>query len=107
MEKSRKRQAESNDDEPSTKHPRGRLKKVINLSRYPAIRKDADSDDSSQQYDAIAKELEKPNPRKEILLPLMKATFYSRRKYVLESNDSVFNKLSKFPGLKLPSLVCM
>ena len=105
VEKSRKRSA-SNDDLPPGKRARGRPKKIISLSRYPAIRKDVDTSDDSTQQQAITKELQKQNPRKEILLPLMKETFYSRRKYILECNDSVFDKLTKFPGLKMPPLVC-
>ena len=60
-----------------------------------------------EHVEAISKEMEKEKPRKDILLPLMKSTFYFRRKYILESEDSVFVKLEKFPGLKMPSLVCL
>lgn len=106
VEKSRKRVA-SRGDEPSEKRARGRPKKIINLSRYPSIRKDVNCDDDvqQQQLEAIAKEMEKSSPRKEILLPLMKETFYSRRKYILDCNDSVFTKLGKYPGLRIPPVV--
>ena len=35
----------------------------------------------------------------------MKSTFYIQRQYILESEDSVFNKLEKHPALKIPPLV--
>lgn len=50
--------------------------------------------------------MEKDKPRVDVLLPLVKSTFYVRRQYILNSEDSVLSKLEKFPALKLPPLVC-
>ena len=53
----------------------------------------------------IEKELQKDKPRKDILLPLMKSTFYTRRRAILRSDDAVTNKLEKYSALKMPPLV--
>ena len=104
VEKSRKRKASDSIDE--TPRKRGRPKRVMNLeSRYPSIRPQEDESAQQQHLPAISKELEKEKPRKEILLPLMKSTFYARRQYILNSSDSVLSKLEKFPALKMLPLV--
>ena len=108
VEKSRKRTRTGPDVEDSTPKKRGRPKRSSNLeSRYPLIQSNEPCDDVSQhQYmQAISKEIEKDKPRKDILLPLMKSTFGVRREYILNSDDSVFAKLVKYPALKTPSLV--
>ena len=70
-------------------------------SRYPSIRPQEDESAQQQHLPAISKE----KPRKEILLPLMKSTFYARRQYILNSSNSVLSKLEKFPALKMLPLV--
>ena len=55
--------------------------------------------------EAIKKEMEKDRPRKDVLLSLMKSTFYVRRQYILESSDPVNLKLEKYPALRMPPIV--
>ena len=105
VEKSRKRAAVDEIDD--TPKKRGRPKRIINLAtRYPSIQLCAQGDHLDQQHiQAISKEMENDKPRKEILLPLLKSTFYVRRQYILENDDSVLTLLEKYPSLKMPSLV--
>ena len=55
--------------------------------------------------DAVEKELEREQPRKDVLLPLMKSLFSSRRGYILHEAVSVSSAVSKFPALKIPFIV--
>lgn len=105
VEKTRKRVGDTLDETPSRK--RGRPKRVISLeTRYPSIRPQGDETIQQEHLQALSKELEKDKPRKDILLPLMKSTFYERRKYILSSDESVLAKLEKYPALRMPPLVC-
>lgn len=103
IEKSRKRKTTLDLDE--TPRKRGRPKRSLDI-RYPSITP-GDASVQQQQVQAISKELEKEKPRKDILLPLMKTTFYARRQYILANDDSVITKLEKFPALRMPPLVCL
>ena len=77
VEKSRKRKTSESSEE--TPRKRGRPKRVSSLvSRYPSIQID-DDDDSVQQQQHVRAKWNRKKPRKEILLPLMKSTFNSRR----------------------------
>ena len=82
VEKSRKRAAVDEIDD--TPKKRGRPKRIINLAtRYPSIQLCAQGDHLDRQHiQAISKEMENDKPRKEILLPLLKSTFYVRRQYI-------------------------
>ena len=104
IEKSRKRKAsDSGQDLPKK---RGRPKSVINLeSRYPTVCPEEIGSSDSHFVEALSKEMEKENPRKDVILQLMKSTFYSRRRYILQSESSVTCKLEKFPALKMPPVV--
>lgn len=107
VEKGRKRDAD--DSLEATPKKRGRPKRVVTLEcRYPSIRplEGEDATQQQQRIQAISKEMEKEKPRKDILLPLMKSTFYARRQYILDNDGSVFCKVQKFPALKMPPLVC-
>lgn len=106
VEKTRKRVAVNSLDE--TPRKRGRPKRVISLeTRYPSIRPQGDERTQQEHVQALSKELGKDKPRKEILLPLMKSTFYERRQYILNSCESVLTKLEKYPALRMPPLVCL
>lgn len=84
----------------------GRPKKVINLeNRYPRINPQKDNLDEQQKEQALASEMVKAHPRKDIILQLMKATFYARRQFILHNEGSVLSKLAKYPGLKMPIVV--
>lgn len=103
IEKSRKRKTTLDLDEIPRK--RGRPKRSLDI-RYPSITP-GDASVQQQHVQAISKELEKEKPRKDILLPLMKTTFYARRQYILANDDSVITKLEKFQALRMPPLVCL
>ena len=108
VEKTRKRKLTGEDDSMPTPKKRGRPKKIINLeSRYPPVRPQEGSDSTAdaRNMQALQLETEKDKPRKEVVLPLMKATFYSRRHYILNEAESVVKVLERFPSLKMPSVV--
>lgn len=107
VEKTRKRAA--GDPVDDTPKKRGRPKSIVSLaSRYPSIQQHGNDPVQQQQHkEAILKEMEKDKPRKDIILPLMKSTFYTRRQHILENEASVLVKLEKFPALKMPPLVCI
>ena len=70
--------------------------------RYPAVQEiEVDETTEKNHFDAIKKELQKEQPRRDVLLPLMKFLFPSRRNFILHSAISVENILLKFPALKL------
>ena len=89
-----------------TPRKRGRPKRVMSLeTRYLSIRPQGDESTQQEHMQALTKELEKEKPRKDILLPLMKSTFYQRRQYILNNDDSVLSKLEKYPALRMPPLI--
>lgn len=73
-------------------------------SRYPVMRPVEDRDTDSEQ--ALEKEMAKDKPRKEVVLSLMKNTFYSRRQYILCNEDPVTSKLERYSALRMPPVVC-
>lgn len=102
VEKGRKRIASPSDETPPTK--RGRPKKVsILASRYPAVSPMDEGNTDSEK--ALANEMENEHPRRDIVLPLMKKTFHNRRQYILKSTESVVQKVTKFPALKMTAVV--
>lgn len=108
VEKGRKRKAEVNLEEDETPRKRGRPKRTINLeSRYPKLTGSLDNTGDQQKERSIELEMEKDRPRKDIVLPLMKQTFYTRRRYLLHNDGSVVSKLTKYPALKMPPVVCI
>jgi len=56
---------------------------------------------------ALRKEMERENPRKDIILPLLKETFASRRQYIIGDSDdlSVTAILQTHKPLSLPFAV--
>lgn len=105
VEKSRKRAAQDSIDD-AIPRKRGRPKRVINLaSRYPPLQPSTSDPAQEQHMQAIVKEMEKEKPRKDILLPLMKSTFYVRRQHILDSEETVTTKLERFPALRMPPVV--
>ncbi len=105
VEKSRKRKA-SDSDIGTPARKRGRPKRlVISLeSRYPTVSPQFDGEREKEQA-ALTKEMEKDKPRKNIVVQLMKETFYSRRQYILLNDESVVSKLAKYQGFTLPPVV--
>lgn len=60
----------------------------------------------SESEEALKVELAKENPRKDVLLPLMKKTFYFRRNDILHNQQPVKVTLDKYKALRMPSVVC-
>lgn len=108
IEKSRKRKRTGSEVDDVIPQKRGRPKKQLNLeTRYPKIKPSKDSSDDRQKEQAILKELDKEKPRKDLILQLMKGTFYTRRQFILNNTESVISKLTKYPALKMPNVVCV
>ena len=75
--------------------------------RYPELQEEGVDETTEKNYtDAVVKELEKEQPRREVLLQLMKSLFPSRRSYILLTADSADHTLFKFPALKIPFVAC-
>ncbi len=104
VEKGRKRNASQSEATPPAK--RGRSKKIDSIfgSRYPAVQHTDDANADENQK-ALEREMEHNKPRKDIVLPLMNKLFYNRRQYLLKSTESVVEKVTKFPALKMTSVV--
>lgn len=89
---------------------RGRPKKTDSdlHMRYPELQEEGVDETTEKNYTyAVVKELEKEQPRRDVLLQLMKSLFPSRRSYIiLLTADSVDHTLFKFPALKIPFLIC-
>ncbi len=64
-----------------------------------------DNSDITTEKEALDKEFEKEKPRRDVVLDLMKSTYYSRRKYLLHDIGSVSSKVAKYPAFKMPSVV--
>ena len=99
-----KRATENAADSPPRKH--GRPRNVF--SRYPPIKDDSVDDvATSRNETALAKELSKEKPRKDIVLQLAQQTYISRRQFILsESGDlSVRAITEKYAILTLPYAV--
>lgn len=105
VEKSRKRKCDDCEDSGPPKK-RGRPKRLINLeTRYPKMCAQDEDAGGHPNEEALRKEMEKEKPRKDIVLQLMKGTFYTRRQYILNSEGSVVSKLAKYPGLRMSTVV--
>ena len=106
VEKTRKRKISDSMGENDATKKRGRPKRVINLeTRYPQIFPPVSDPSEQQKVESLAKEMEREISRKEVVLPLMKATFYNRRQFILHSDGLVISKLESFPALKMISVV--
>ena len=106
VEKHRKRKAEDDPEGSASPRKRGRPKRTVSLeSRYPKIPILPDNSHDGEKERALAIEMEKERPRKDIILPLMKETFYARRQYILHDEGSVSSKLLKYSCLKMPPVV--
>jgi len=89
---SRKRAASDCDDPTDTSTPkakRERPKMQSVLNRYPSLTLHEDPDGTSQ--DALDKQLERPTPKKESVLPLQRKTFAVRRRFIVRIGDHVSN----------------
>ena len=80
-----------NEGDQTPKSKRGRpKKKTLLLTRYPPLRDTADDSITvSRNMLLLQKELEKENPRKEIVLSLSRQTFTKRREDVLLDSDEI------------------
>lgn len=81
---------------------RGRPKSDPSLARYPPL---VQADEDTVAEEALKLEVQKERPRKEIIVPLMKKTFPSRRHYILTCAKSVHEILEMHKELKLPFAV--
>ena len=82
---------------------RGRPKNVPALqSRYPTLTVELEVDATTYglKVEALNKEMESAKPRKEVYLPLMKATFMPRRQWILTDVKYVMEVTSKYPALR-------
>ena len=73
---------------------------------YPEL-EEASVDDVTEKNtaDAVEKVLEREQPRKDVLLPLMTCLCLSWRGYILHEAVSVSSAVSKFLALKIPFIV--
>lgn len=78
---------------------------IISSSRYPPLTHSDDNVDASDSIDALNIELEKPKPRKDVVLSLMKSTYYPRRTFILNDPGTVSNKVTKYSAFMMPSVV--
>lgn len=94
---------------PSPKAKQGRPKLITVLGRYPPLRGTGGMDDVSEERNvaALRKEMERENPRKDTVLPLLKETFASKRQYIIGDSDdlSVTTILQTHKPLSLPFTV--
>ena len=75
------------------------------LNRYPPLTLHEDPDGTSQ--DALDKQLERPTPKKEFVLPLQRKTFAVRRRFILSESGtmSVTSVLQRHKVLSVPFAV--
>ena len=103
-----KRPAAASEDQDGA---RKRRKKTVELlRRYPLGSSECleNPDTVEEHKKALGKELEKPKPRKTLILSLMKSTYGTRRTYILEHASSVSDLLDKYPAISYPYVVsCM
>ena len=83
---------------------RGRPKKspVSLQDRYPTLSPEIESDSIANEsnLEALAREMRSVKPRSNVYIPLMKATFMSRRQFILTQATSVVQILDTYPALK-------
>lgn len=77
------------------------------LQRYPPLPCADEVQDSDQEEQALKKELEKEKPRKDVVVQLLRATFQSRRRYILtkSASETVLELTSTFKALAQPYVV--
>ena len=105
VERKRVRAAEGeNEDAPVKKRGRPKKNESGLISRHPAVNLGETLDVVSLQNhtNAVTKEMQKPQPRKDIILSLMK---FPSRSFILNHATSVLTTLKKYPALKLPYVV--
>ena len=81
-------------------HPK---KSPVSLQdRYPTLSPGTESDSSANEsnLEALAREMRSLKPRSNVYIPLMKATFMSRRQLILTKAVSVVHILETYPALK-------
>ena len=85
---------------------RGRPKIYKSMTRYPpVVGAPLDQTSLEKHQHKIKVELEKENPKKQILLPLMEQTYLARREMILSEGVSISHILDIYPCLKLFSVV--
>lgn len=90
------------------KMPVMRLHQLKEAERPPIEHADDSNDEvaNSRNLDALRKEMERDNPRKEFVLSLMRQTFTTRQEDILaDTNASVSTILEKQSALSLPFAV--
>ena len=88
---------------------RGRPKLSSVLMRYPPViqhNEEIDEVAQTRNMQLLKKELERESPRKDIVLPLMKQLFQSRREYIVSDAPGVTASsiLDMYPALSLISV---
>ncbi len=74
--------------------------------RYPALSQyEVSAEEERSSMETLCKEMKNAKPRRDVFLPLMKATFGLRRHYILHDAASVKNILQEYPALKRASAV--
>ena len=88
---------------------RGRPRKDTLLERYPTVcTSDTSSSGVSESQRALDRELEKETPRKDLVLPLLRSTFPSRRPLIVQAASkkvSIHTLIGQHKCLKLPYAV--
>ena len=82
-------------------------KKAKVVDRYPPMDVSRITDDATfkRYMSTLNTELDKPKPKKEIILELMRNTFSHRREFILDEASNVAEILEKYPALRLPDVV--
>ena len=90
---------------PPAKHGRPAKSDNLVLERYPPL--EISDVDDRQAADALNKELEKDKPRKDVVLQCAKNSFTERRQYILSTQASVADIISRYKALSLPYVVSL
>lgn len=101
VEKGHRKRTNDEPCRPSKKRKKG-------SDRYPPLSHYNLSDEATQSrnYAAMTKELEKPRPRKDVLMEMMKLTFPHRRQQILSDDcESAQEVIDNFPALSYPDIV--
>lgn len=94
-------------DSPRPQAKRGRPKVHGVLACYPPVDTEFDEVAHLHNMQALDKELERANSRKDAILPLMRETFSGRRQHILseDSEVSYTSTIRDYPALALPYVV--
>ena len=86
---------------------RGRPKLCGVLARYPPLDTDFNEVAHLRSVQALDKELERPNARKDVILPLMRETFQGRRQHIVseDSEISFTSIIGDYPALAFSYVV--